>query len=109
PKARAPQRAVAVRVASCKHDGDPQDAIRLDWRRSDEAIETTPMRQSAKRAGTRPVPVHPVEVNSTVHRRRALSLASLGALAMLAACAGRTHPAGLRPAHVERLYFGRNI
>jgi hypothetical protein len=26
-----------------------------------------------------------------------------------AACAGRTHPPGLRRAHVERLYFGRNI
>ena len=34
-----------------------------------------------------------------------LLLASLA----LAACAGRGHPPGLRPAHVERLYFGRAI
>jgi hypothetical protein len=27
----------------------------------------------------------------------------------LTACAGLGHPPGLRPAHVERLYFGRNI
>lgn len=27
----------------------------------------------------------------------------------LGACAGRGHTPGLRPAHVERLYFGRNI
>jgi hypothetical protein len=40
------------------------------------------------------------------HRTRSLLLA---ALVSVAACAGRSHPAGLRPAHVERLYFGRNI
>jgi hypothetical protein len=27
----------------------------------------------------------------------------------LSACASVGHPAGLQPAHVERLYFGRNI
>ena len=31
------------------------------------------------------------------------------AAATLSACAARRAPAGLRPAHVERLYFGRNI
>jgi hypothetical protein len=33
----------------------------------------------------------------------------LAALVSVAACAGRAHPTGLRPAHVERLYFGRNM
>jgi hypothetical protein len=28
---------------------------------------------------------------------------------LLGACAARSHPAGLRPAHLERLYFGRSI
>jgi len=30
-------------------------------------------------------------------------------MCLAAACAGRTHPAGLQRARVERLYFGRNI
>jgi hypothetical protein len=43
---------------------------------------------------------------SAMRRSRPLLLA---ALVSVAACAGRAHPAGLRPAHVERLYFGRNM
>jgi hypothetical protein len=43
---------------------------------------------------------------SVMRRARPLLLA---ALLSLAACAGRTRPAGLRRAHVERLYFGRNM
>lgn len=43
---------------------------------------------------------------SVMRRSRSLLLA---ALVSVAACAGRAHPAGLRPAHVERLYFGRNM
>ena len=43
---------------------------------------------------------------SAMRRTRPLLLA---ALLSLGACAGRTHPVGLRPAHVERLYFGRNM
>jgi hypothetical protein len=33
----------------------------------------------------------------------------LTAICLSLGCAARNHPAGLRPAHVERLYFGRNI
>ena len=41
--------------------------------------------------------------------RRVARILGLAAFGALTACAGRAHPPGLKPAHVERLYFGRNI
>src|SRR5262249_15198766 len=42
-------------------------------------------------------------------RTRRSVVAALLLTSALTACAAATNPSGLRPAHVERLYFGRNI
>jgi hypothetical protein len=41
--------------------------------------------------------------------RPSLRAAAIASTVVIAACAQANHPAGLKAAHVERLYFGRNI
>ena len=41
--------------------------------------------------------------------RPSLRAAAVASTVIIAACAQASHPAGLKAAHVERLYFGRNI